>query len=41
MSARNYVRQGLFKEFVIERGGGTYRKGPYYTEYGEMTDGCW
>jgi hypothetical protein len=22
-------------------GGGIYKKGPYYTECGEMIDGCW
>jgi hypothetical protein len=31
--------QSLFQEFV--RGGGIYKKGPYYTECREMTDGCW
>jgi hypothetical protein len=22
-------------------GGGIYKKGPYYTDCGEITDGCW
>jgi hypothetical protein len=37
---RNDLNTGLFKN--LSGGGvGIYKKGPYYTECGEMTDGCW
>ena len=31
--------QVFFHELLS--GGGIYKKGPYYTECGEMTEGCW
>jgi hypothetical protein len=31
--------QGFFKN--LSGGVGIYKNGPYYIEYGEMTDGCW
>jgi hypothetical protein len=34
----NYLNTGLFLRTCL---GGIYKKGPYYTECGEMTDGCW
>ena len=37
--------EGLFKNLSVCGGGGgggsIYRKEPYYTKCGEMTDGCW
>jgi hypothetical protein len=33
--------QGNYLKFLRTCLGGIYKKGPYYTECGEMTDGCW
>jgi hypothetical protein len=36
---RNYLNTELFLRTCL--GVGIHKKGPYYTERGEMTDGCW
>ena len=36
---QNDLNTGLFLR--INLSGGIYKKGPYYTECVEMTDGCW
>ena len=33
---RNYLNTGLFYELCLVGGGGIYKKGPYYTECGEI-----
>ena len=36
---QNDLNTGLFLRTCL--GVGIYKKGPYYTECGEMIDGCW
>jgi hypothetical protein len=39
--SRCSVPRAFFKNLPVGAGGGIYKKGPYYTECREMTDGCW